>query len=80
MRVIYIAMTVITIQEQTHMLPAVPCVICQSFVPSHHVTTGSLYADGTQAYACQQHMRDRLQWIMGWLQFERSQHAMGDRP
>ncbi|HSX32215.1 MAG TPA: hypothetical protein VLF43_03055 [Candidatus Saccharimonadales bacterium] len=51
----------------------VPCVICQQSIPYSEATAGSLYADGTQAFACSSHIAERLQWTLEWVMFESSQ-------
>ncbi|HYH75633.1 MAG TPA: hypothetical protein VD735_06790 [Candidatus Saccharimonadales bacterium] len=51
----------------------VPCVICLIDISLHEVTAGALYADGSQAFACTSHMRDRSRWIVSWLAFVAAQ-------
>lgn len=49
------------------------CVICLQHKPLQHVTAGSLYADGRQAFACTTHLNDRYEWITAWAIFDRLQ-------
>jgi hypothetical protein len=69
-------MTAITILEGAEDRATVPCIICQTTVPLQTVTAGSLHADGEQAFACSQHIKDRSRWIIGWASFEASQEQL----
>lgn len=71
-------MTAITVLEGAVDRPTVPCIICQTTVPLHQATAGSLHADGTQAFACQVHIKERSSWIAGWAIFEALQHERRD--
>jgi hypothetical protein len=46
------------------------CIICHERVRFAILTAGSLHADGTQAFACGIHSRDRRHWIIAWSTFE----------
>ncbi len=52
---------------------SVYCIICRAVQPVDHMTTGSLYADGSQAFACTSHIFDRELWISAWAIFETEQ-------
>lgn len=46
------------------------CIICTNFVPLENVTAGSLYASGSQAFACSNHLANRALWITVWALFD----------
>lgn len=48
----------------------VACIICRQPVLSTAATAGSLYADGSQAFACSGHVTERLVWNLAWITFE----------
>lgn len=51
----------------------VPCVICKITIPLQAATAGSLHADGSQAFACKNHIKERRSWIVGWARFAAQQ-------
>lgn len=51
------------------------CIICEQAVPASEATTGSLHTDGTQAFACNQHLSTRGTWIVAWALFD---HQVSD--
>jgi hypothetical protein len=45
-------------------------------VSLQHVTAGSLYADGRQAFACSSHLPERARWIISWAVFDYQQREL----
>jgi hypothetical protein len=66
-------MTVLVVAGDAHGQDTVLCVICLQHVPFSEVTAGSLYADGHQAFACNNHLYDRTRWITAWAAFDATQ-------
>ena len=61
---------------KTHVMddPVVACAMCGAHVAVSKVTPGSLYADGSQAFACTIHLlKERRQWIVFWAAFDEAQ-------
>jgi hypothetical protein len=52
------------------------CVICRMSVEPYNVTAGSLYADGSQAFACSTHLRNRRTWFIVWTTFDNRQRLL----
>jgi len=52
----------------------IQCVICGKQVHPEHATAGSLYADGSQAFACNLHITERVRWTLAWIAFDIDQH------
>jgi|GEM_PF-1832389 len=46
------------------------CIICSHTIPLATAVAGSLYADGSQAFACSTHLDNRTQWITTWALFD----------
>lgn len=51
----------------------VQCIICENDTPLEQATTGSCYADGRQAFACNEHKWNRASWALSWLKFSHEQ-------
>lgn len=54
-------------------LSTVTCIICRVPAPPDNVTAGSLHSDGSQAFACTVHLRERRTWFIAWSTFEAEQ-------
>lgn len=67
-------MSVLVVSDGKHGDENVLCVICLRHINLAQATAGSLYADGHQAFACNQHLLDRTKWINEWAVFDASQH------
>lgn len=59
--------------ETANISATVQCIICENDTPLEHATTGSRYADGRQAFACNEHKWSRSSWALAWLQFSYEQ-------
>ena len=56
------------------------CIICRQAVPFSEATAGSLYADGAQAYACNNHIYERgPAWTLAWIAFDAEQQQQSKR-
>jgi hypothetical protein len=52
------------------------CIVCRSYVLFEDATAGSLYADGSQAFACNHHITEHNgRWTMAWIAFDAEQRA-----
>jgi hypothetical protein len=67
-------MSVLVVSDGKYGDESVLCVICLMRINLTQATAGSLYADGHQAFACNQHLFDRTRWINEWAVFDASQH------
>lgn len=55
------------------------CIICHQAVSYGDATAGSLYADNTQAFACNAHIAERVRWTLAWIAFDVDQHLVRER-
>ncbi len=69
-------MAIYTTFPHDHPTQQINCIICYESVPLEHATAGSLYAGGTQAYACDTHLQDRGSWITVWALFDIEQEHL----
>ncbi|HSX29388.1 MAG TPA: hypothetical protein VLE73_02400 [Candidatus Saccharimonadales bacterium] len=56
----------------------VHCIICKLLVPLSDTTAGSLYADGSQAFACNKHITEHVRWTIDWAAFDIEQYAASE--
>jgi len=54
----------------------VVCIICKEPVMPDQATSGSLYANNQQAYACSNHIYNRRLWVPAWAAFETTQQRI----
>jgi len=57
----------------------VECVICLKPVAFQDATAGSLYANGSQAFACNTHINERLRWTLAWITFDIGQDTANEK-
>ena len=55
--------------------PYVLCIICKQPVKPDQATSGSLYANHQQAYACSNHLYNRRLWVPAWAAFDTTQQS-----
>jgi hypothetical protein len=69
-------MAIYTTFPHDHPTQQTYCIICYESVSLVEATAGSLHADGSQAFACDHHLRERGTWITAWALFDIEQEAM----
>lgn len=60
-------------------LETVICIICKRSVGYGDATAGSLYADKSQAFACNTHITERSRWTLAWIAFDIDQHLIREQ-
>jgi len=65
-----------TLKSTLKQIKTSPCIICNRLAALAIMTAGSLRADGSQAYACTVHLRERRRWIASWAAFDTEQRHL----